>query len=361
MDDARARDTVLAAFRTFSGGQSPLDIQAARAPVSTNRVYRLVFDRRANVFAKISSYGSFVHFRQDHQRIEQWRRLLHATRYESFLAPVLTTGDDVYTFHAGDAWVAFYEEVPVRASLPRILSEAQIETLAEEMARFHRASAAVAARLAPTWKTLGSDIAILFDALGNSAWLSERGLSKSEAKYLRDHCNLFLRNADRLGYYDLERCPVLLDWNIGNFSVTGTGDDFQLFSRWDYDWFRIEPRVLDFYFLSRVSSGAGDRTQFSYVSSTFFEARFARFLRAYHAVYPLELREILFLREAYRFFILNYVARSGEDFFRDELRVRLLREAIDYYLPELDRLDFEALLPVVAASEIHRKTEGQED
>ena len=38
MDDARARDTVLAAFRTFSGGESPLDIQAARAPVSTNRI-----------------------------------------------------------------------------------------------------------------------------------------------------------------------------------------------------------------------------------------------------------------------------------------------------------------------------------
>jgi hypothetical protein len=171
---------------------------------------------------------------------------------------------------------------------------------------------------------------------------------------------LFLRNADRLAYSDIERCPVLLDWNIGNFSVTSVGDDFELFSRWDYDWFRIEPRVLDFYFLSRVSSGVGDRTQFSYVPSTFFEPGFERFLRAYHAVLPLQTREILFLREAYRFFILNYVVRSGEDFFRDELRVRLLREAIDYYLPELDRLDFEALLPAVTASEIHRKTEGQE-
>jgi hypothetical protein len=314
--------------------------------VSTNRVYRLVFDRRTNVFAKISSYGSFVHFRQDHQRIEQWRRLLRATRYEHFLAPILTTGDDVYTFHAGDAWVAFYEEVPVRASLPRVLSEAQVTTLAQEMACFHRASAEVAPRLAPTWKTLGSDIAILFDALSNPAWLAERGLSKSEAKYLRDHCNLFLRNADRLAYSDLPKCPVLLDWNIGNFSVTDAGDEFELFSRWDYDWFRIEPRVLDFYFLSRVSSGGGDTTRFSYLPSTFFEARFRHFLRAYHAAYPLDANEVRFLREAYRFFVLNYVARSGEHFFRDELRVRLLREAVDYYLPELDRLDFEALLPV---------------
>jgi hypothetical protein len=360
MDDSRARDTVLAAFRTFSGGEGPLDIQAARAPVSTNRVYRLVFDRRTNVFAKISSYGSFVHFRQDHQRIEQWRRLLGTTRYSHFLAPILTTGDDVYTFHAGDAWVAFYEEMPVRAALPRVLSDGQITTLASEMARFHRACAEVAPKLAPTWKTLGSDIAILFDALGNPAWLAERGLSKSEARYLRDHCNLFLRNADRLAYAELPKCPILLDWNIGNFSVTDSGDDFELFSRWDYDWFRIEPRVLDFYFLSRVSSGVGDKTQFSYFPSTFFEARFERFLRRYHAIFPLQANEISFMREAYRFFVLNYVARSGEHFFRDDLRVRLLREAVDYYLPELDRLDFDALLPALTVPEIHRKAEGQE-
>lgn len=340
---------MLAAFRTFSGGESPREIQSARAPVSTNRVYRLVFDGRSNVFAKISSYGSFVHFRQDHQRIEQWRRLLGGTRYEHFLAPILTTGDDVYMFHAGDAWVAFYEEQTVRAMLPRVLSDAQISTLAVEMAHFHSASMEVAPTLQPTWKTLGSDIAILFDALDNGAWLSQRGLSASEGRYLRNHCNLFLRNADRLAYHELPKCPVLVDWNIGNFSVTETGEHFELFSRWDYDWFRFEPRVLDFYFLSRVSSGIGDRTQFSYVPTTFFEPGFERFLLRYDSVFPLCANEVRFLREAYRFFVLNYVARLGEHFFKEELRARLLREAIDHYLPELDRLDFDALLPAAAS------------
>src|SRR5689334_22688657 len=134
MDDARARETVLLAYRTYSNGETPLEIAPARAPVSTNRVYRLSFTSRSSVFGKISSYGSFVHFRQDHQRIEQWRRLLGGRRYGTLLAPVLTTDDDIYVFHAGDAWVAFYEEVPVRASLPRVLSEAQIATLAGEMA-----------------------------------------------------------------------------------------------------------------------------------------------------------------------------------------------------------------------------------
>lgn len=343
MDDARARETVLAAFRTYSPREVPKDVEAARAAVSTNRVYRLVFESRPNVYAKISSYGSFVHFRQDHQRIEEWRRRFRATRYEHFLAPVLSADEDVYTYHAGDAWVVFYEEVPKRATLPRVLQEAQIARLAVEMARFHRASFETSRSLAPTWKTLGSDIAILFDSLGNPGWLAARGLSRAEANYLRDHCNLFLRNADRLGYSALPKIPVLIDWNIGNFSVTDAGDEFELYSRWDYDWFRIEPKVLDFYFLSRVSSGVGDRTRFSYFPGTLLEPRFAFFLRRYHEVFPLRVEEVRFLREAYRFFVLNYVVRSGEHFFKEELCARLLREAIDLYLPELDRLDFEGL------------------
>lgn len=350
MDDARARNAVLLAYRTYSNDELPRNIEPARAPVSTNRVYRLSFTRRKSVFAKISSYGSFVHFRQDHQRIEEWRRRLRGTRYERFLAPILTAGDDVYTYHSGDAWVAFYEEVPVRASLPRVLSEAHIATLGREMALFHQASAAASSSLAPTWKTLGSDVAILFDALGNAGWLSDRGLIPSEARYLRDHCNLFLRNADRLSYAALPKIPVLIDWNIGNFSVTTPGDAFELFSRWDYDWFRIEPKVMDLYFMSRVSSGGGDRTQFSYLPNTLFEPRFVEFLRRYHAVYPLSENEVRFLKEAYRFFVLNYVVLSGEHFFKPELSERLLREAVDLYLPELDRLDFDGLVAGVLGS-----------
>ncbi len=343
MDGVRARDTVLAAWRTYSERDEPLRITPARVPVSTNHVYRLEFASRANVFAKVSSYGSFVHFRQDHQRIERWRQLLRDTRFRSVLAPVLSTEEDVYTYHAGDGWVAFYDEVPTRAVLPRVLPEAHVVSLAREMAAFHLACDAVAQQLPPTWKTLGSDVAILFDALGNDAWLAEHGLSSGEAAYLQDHCNLFLRNADRLGYAKLPKLPVLIDWNIGNFSVTSEDAPFELYSRWDYDWFRIEPRVLDFYFLSRVVSETGDRTLFSYLPRTLMEPRFRLFLREYHAVYPLGNAELCFLKEAYRLFILNYVVRSGEHFFQPDLCERLLREAVDRYLPELDRMDFRAL------------------
>jgi hypothetical protein len=340
VDDAAARRTVLAAYQTYSAGELPTGIEAARVPVSTNRVYRLTFASSPSVYAKLSSYGSFIHFRQDHQRIEQWRRLLSRGRYASFLAPVLSTDEDVFMYHAGEAWVAFYGEVPTRASLPRVLSEEQVESFALAMARWHRACSDAARALPPTWKTVGSDIAILFDVLASDGWLKEHRIDRSEARYVRDHCNLFLKNADRLGYFDFSKMPVLIDWNIGNFSVTGAGPEIELFSRWDYDWFRIEPRALDFYSLSRVVSQIGDRTIFSYGARTFLDPRFTRFLRAYQSVFPLGEAELRFVKEAYRFFILNYVILSGQHFFQPALHERLLREAIDQYLPELDRLDF---------------------
>ena len=143
------------------------------------------------------------------------------------------------------------------------------------------------------------------------------------------------------------KIPVLIDWNLGNFSVDYHGDRFRLYSRWDYDWFRMDPRTLDFYFLSRVSSRTGDRTVFTYGPHTFVEPRFQLFLAAYHRVYPLRPNEVRFLREVYRFFILNYVIRQGYAFFQPDLAARLQREAVTSYLPAADELDLEPLLAIV--------------
>jgi len=70
-------------------------------------------------------------------------------------------------------------------------------------------------------------------------------------------------------------------------------------------------------------------------------------LRAYHAVYPLTEPEILYLKEAYRFFVLNYVVHVGEHFFRPSLWTRLMQEALDEYLPSLDRLDLRGVVAAV--------------
>ena len=66
-------------------------------------------------------------------------------------------------------------------------------------------------------------------------------------------------------------------WVEGDSVATHHDGSFRLFSRWDYDWFRIDTRMLDFYFLSRVSSATGDRTAFTYSPHTLLEDRFVAF------------------------------------------------------------------------------------
>jgi hypothetical protein len=199
----------------------------------------------------------------------------------------------------------------------------------------------------PSWKTLGSDTAAVYDALGSETWRAERGFPVELDESMRAHCDRFLLNSEKLGYHELPKMPVLVDWNIGNFSVGLQEHGFRLFSRWDYDWFRIEPRALDFYFCARVVRSEGDQTLFTYSADPFFDERFFLFLRHYHAVSPLLAEEVLFLKEAYRFFLLNYVVRSGEHFFRASYCSRLQRETVDLHLPRLDGISFEPLLEVL--------------
>lgn len=338
-------DIVTRAFEAYGDGRSIVSFVETSAGVSTNRVYRLLLSDRSAIFCKESSYGSYVHFRQDHQRIQRWIELLSDDRWAGFLARVLTKNGEVFTYHEGQTWAVFYEEAPRRGLLPRVLSEVQIKNLAEELASFHAACHRVAPQLDPTWQTLGADIAQLYDRLDSSEWTSKRALSEADLSLLRRQCDTFLTNAEKLGYHHFRKLPVLVDWNRGNFSVEyDESGRFQLFTRWDYDWFRIEPRTLDFYFFSRVIRADGDQTIFSYLADPLFEPRFGLFLRSYHRVFPLAPEEVLFLKEAYRFFVLNQVVRRARHFFVPEICGKLQREAMQRYLPAIDALDFTRLL-----------------
>lgn len=318
------------------------------ATVSTNRVYRIELSDGHEVIAKTTVYGSYVYFRQDHQIIQQWIRRLANTRYRDFLANVLLTkSGDVFTTTINNHWIVFYEKTNFYDFLPKILNHDQIVSFGREMAEFHNASAGIAPLLSKSWKNLGSDVATLYDFLGNRTWREEHHLSDAAERTLRDQCDKFLTNAEKLGYHQFKRLPVLIDWNIGNFSVGFDGTGFKLFSRWDYDWFRIEPRTMDFYFCARVVRAEGDRENFSYNVAPFFEQRFYEFLRAYHQVAPLAREEVLFMKEAYRVFLLNYVIRIGEHFFLPEICERLHSEALDHYFQELDQADFGLLLQAI--------------
>lgn len=332
------------AWSAYDPQDAIVAVDETSAGVSTNRVYHLGLASGRSVFSKVSSYGSFVHFRQDHARITQWIRELAGTRYDRFLARVLLVNGEVFTYERDGVWVVFYEEAPRRGVLPRVLSDAQIRNLASEMAQFHKASAEVAVRLSPTWQSLGSDLAALYDQMQDARARLSHELSVEQSILVRRHCDLFFNNAERLGYHGFLKLPVLTDWNRGNFSVAYDEHGFSLYSRWDYDWFRIEPRALDFYFFSRVVREEGDQTVFSYTATPLVEPRFLAFVRSYHEVYPLTQQELAFLGEAYRFFLLNYVVRTGEHFFLPEFHKRLSREAVTRYLPELETLDLSPLL-----------------
>ncbi|MEO6150501.1 MAG: hypothetical protein ABIN95_12795, partial [Mucilaginibacter sp.] len=65
------------------------------------------------------------------------------------------------------------------------------------------------------------------------------------------------------------------------------------------------------------------------------------FLKEYHKVNPLKADEIRFMKEVYRFFILNYVIKDGKHFFHEQYAKKLQAEAFDIYLPSVDR-DFDA-------------------
>jgi hypothetical protein len=347
LDDAdrRFREVVDVAWRDYGDPRRLVGVDELSAMVSTNRVYRLRLDDGSTLVAKVSNFGSFFLFAEDHDRLHRCHRLLGDTRFDHFLADAVTRDGRPYLWYDGEIWAVLYGEVQVRDRLPRVLVPGQIEQLGREMAEFHRACTDIAPLLPATSKTIKSDAIHLLDLVSDRHASQQFGLDQSRLDVVRRHTHRFLMNQLESGYDSWPKIPVLIDWNLGNFSVDLADDgSFRLFSRWDYDWFRVESRVLDFYFLSRVSSRTGDRTRFTYGSHTLLEDRFRRFLRAYHSVMPLTEAEVRFLPEAYRFFLLNYVVREGRHFFRHDIWRHLQHDVVDVHLPALDRLDVTPLL-----------------
>ena len=329
------------AWAAFDPSQTVQTIEDISARVSTNHVFRLTLDSGDRVVAKLSYFGKYEHFRDDHRIIQALaNNLLYP--FENVLARSLSKNGQVFTYRyqAGilDAWVVFYNPIRAKKRLPNRLDEKEIRALGAEIARFHLACNRASPVLPKYAKTLRSDVQGLLDLLNTEAGLKEHWRHAPE---IRRQCRLFLENRQKLVAKVVETMPVFMDWNIGNFSIT---KDERLYSRWDYDWFRISYRVMDFYFFSRVCSDIGDRTTFSYVIGPFMEERFAWFLEEYHKVYPLTEREIRFLPEAYRFFILNYVIKYGRYFFAHSYAIKLQREAYQLYFPSIETFDPERLL-----------------
>ncbi|UOE51518.1 hypothetical protein MTO98_10555 [Mucilaginibacter sp. SMC90] len=326
------------AWEGYDASKTIRDIEDISAMVSTNHVYRITFDDDDIIIAKLSYFGKFEHFKEDH-RIIQTLAINLLYPFENFLARSLQKNNRVYIYHhkhgKNDAWVVFYNPTRILQRLPRRLEENHIKKLGQQVGKFHKACSRVKNVLPKSSKTLRTDISALLQQIEADPKQFGTGM---QADFLKYHCETFLKNRSKYNMSSFEIIPVFIDWNIGNFSVT---PNLELYSRWDYDWFRMSYRLLDFYFFSRVVSDIGDRTVFSYVINTMMEDRFIMFLKEYHKVNPLTADEIRFLKEAYRFFILNYVIKDGKHFFNEQYAKKLQAEAFDIYLPSVDR-DFDA-------------------
>ncbi|MDR6941261.1 hypothetical protein [Mucilaginibacter pocheonensis] len=326
------------AWEGYDASKTIRNIEDISAMVSTNHVYRITFDDDDIIIAKLSYFGKFEHFKEDHRIIQTLaNNLLYP--FENLLARSLLKNNRVYIYHykhgKTDAWVVFYNPTRILQRLPRRLDENHIKKLGQQVGKFHKACSRVKNVLPKSSKTLRTDIASLLTQLNAN---EKQFGTAMQADFLKYHCETFLKNRSKYNMSSFEIIPVFIDWNIGNFSVTPS---LELYSRWDYDWFRMSYRVLDFYFFSRVVSDIGDRTVFSYVINTMMEDRFIIFLKEYHKVNPLTADEIRFMKEAYRFFILNYVIKDGKHFFSEQYAEKLQAEAFNVYLPSVDR-DFDA-------------------
>ena len=330
------------AWRAYDDTREIVRAVDISAKVSTNHVYRVTFIDSSFIIAKLSYFGTFEHFAEDHSIIDTLSNNLHAP-FENFLARSLAKGKTLFIYRFTnnllDAWVVFYRPIQIKKRLPRRLDEEQIVKLAEQIALFHKACYSIRNTLPQSSKTLQFDINHLLRIIETDTGKFEHRMHIDDIKKQSD---LFFKNTDALNMQQFGKIPVFVDWNIGNFSVTSS---FKLFSRWDYDWFRMESRMMDFYFLSRVVSDIGDRTVFSYYIGPLMEERFLLFLKTYHSVYPLHETEIRFLKEAYRFFILNYVIKDGRHFFHEIFATKLQKEAYKIYFPSIEKeFDAEVIL-----------------
>ena len=309
------------------------------AKVSTNHVFRVTLKDRSMIIAKVSFFGTFEAFSEDHQIIQALGNNLPIP-HERLLARSLMKGNKLFIHRVQnedmDAWVVFYLPIKIRQKLPKILSEHEIICLAKEIAHLHKSCTTIRNTLPQSKKTLRSEMLDLIDYFTHQK--KEPLITEYKDKILA-HCNSFLTISKALHVDDLPSIPIFVDWNIGNFSVNGT----KLFSRWDYDWFRMSTRMMDFYFLSRVVSSRGDRTVFTYDIEPLIGDRFIRFLHVYNLHFPITRADILLLKECYRFFLLNYVLRHGQYFFSTNFATKLQQEVLEMHLDKIDQYDFNEL------------------
>ncbi|MEL6190625.1 MAG: hypothetical protein AAFR66_01185 [Bacteroidota bacterium] len=333
-------EIVEAAWNTYDPSRPIQRIADISAKVSTNHVYRIKLEDGASVIAKLSYFGEYKHFVEDHSIINTLSNNLEAP-FDNVLATSLMKGGRLFVYRhkkgKEDVWVVFYRPIKVMKQLPRRLEEEHVEKMACQFAAFHQACTTIRHSLPPSSKSMKTDIVELEEYCRTGQGKDHFG---EHTALIIEHCRRFMYFYKNYIKRDIPVIPVFVDWNIGNFSVS---KNLKLVARWDYDWFRMSSRIADFYFLARVVSDVGDRTVFTYNIDVLKEERFLLFLRKYHEKFPLKTYEIDMIPEMYRFFLLNYVLKLGRFFFREDYANKLQAEVIEHHLPSIKHFETDQL------------------
>ncbi|MFT6134988.1 MAG: Ser/Thr protein kinase RdoA (MazF antagonist), partial [Cyclobacteriaceae bacterium] len=221
-------EIVREAWVKYDESRSIKSIEDISAKVSTNYVYRIRFEDEGIIIAKLSYFGKFENFVDDHTIINALATNLHEP-FENFLAKSLTKHGDLYVYRhqdtALDAWVVFYNPIKVGKKPAKKQTEERIKKLGAELAGFHKACHTVKNTLPPTYKQINHDIEHLRQIIKTDVGAFEY---RGQIDEIRKQCDLFEENCAALNLNNLPSIPVFVDWNIGNFSVR---KDYSMFSR----------------------------------------------------------------------------------------------------------------------------------
>ena len=92
--------------------------------------HRLHLDDGFTLVGKVSSYGSYFLFYEDHDRLSRCADMLQATRFKGMLADIWRKDGRLFTWYDQHMWAVFYDDVERRDGLPRVLSVDQVRNLA---------------------------------------------------------------------------------------------------------------------------------------------------------------------------------------------------------------------------------------
>src|ERR1700709_1255885 len=156
------------AWEGYDASKQIKNIEDISAMVSTNRVFKVTFDDGDIVIAKLSYFGKYEYFKEDHRIIHSLsNNLLYP--FENLLSKSLLKNNRVYTYRykqdKTDAWVVFYNPTRIFERMPRRLDEHHIRKLGQQIGKFHKACARAKNVLPKSSKTLRTDIYALMHQL----------------------------------------------------------------------------------------------------------------------------------------------------------------------------------------------------